>query len=778
MRDYHRKKVSQSPLYKYEPWKITEEEFKVEYNHHNETIFALGNGYMGLRGTLEEEYTGPSETTTPGLYINGIYEIEDMIYGEKAPDLPEKRQTILNLADWTGIDLYLAREKFNMLKGEVSSYQRILDMKEGTLIRELVWTSPEGKRVQIKIVRFLSLTHKHIGVINYKVTPLNFDGTIEFSSSIDGDARNYHTLRNQEALKISDMGFVEKKGYIIQETQNSDISIGAGIRNRLSISNFDFKESYFIQEDKLVNQFKIEANKENEYCLTKYACLYTSLDIDRNYLKEQILNELESVVTKGWQKILSEHKNFLRNYWEDVDVKIYNKPALQQAFRFNAFHLLQSTSRDGEANIAAKGLTGEFYEGHYFWDTEIYILPFFLYSKPKIAKELLMYRYKTLDEARDNASRMKLNGALFPWRTINGEEASGFFMGSTIQYHINADIAYGIYQYYNATNDYEFLYRYGSEILVETARMWVSLGDYIPLNDNKFCFNEVCGPDEYEPGENNNCYTNYMAKFNLESAVKTIELMAEDSPHHLDSLKERVKLKDSEVEEWKKIIQDIYLPYNEELGIHPQDDSFLYKASIDVEDIDEEDIPLVRNWHPLIIWRYQVIKQADIILLMLLLGDQFNLEEKKANYDFYEPKTIHDSSLSPSIHSIIASEIGYYKDAYNYLLHTIRIDLDDYHESTYQGIHAACMASSWLVLVMGFAGMRNYNGQLYFNPYLPVDWDGYEFKIKFQNRQIKVVVKEDNVKYELLSGEELNIIHADNAINLNQSKKRIATKEL
>jgi alpha,alpha-trehalose phosphorylase len=341
-------------------------------------------------------------------------------------------------------------------------------------------------------------------------------------------------------------------------------------------------------------------------------------------------------------------------------------------------------------------------------------------------------------------------------------------MGSTVQYHINADIAYAVYLYYQVSQDEEFMQNFGLEILIETARMWISLGSYIPMQDNKFCFNVVCGPDEYKPGVNNNAYTNYMAKFNIETAAKIAEVVKAKAPEKYERLTERIDLSLKELENFKEIAEDIYLPYNNELEIIPQDDSFLNKNPIEVDNIPEEELPLVKNWHPLIIWRYQVIKQADVLLLMLQLGNQFSRDLKIRNYDYYEPKTTHDSSLSPAIYSIIGSEIGYKKQAYNYFMQTARLDLDDYNENAYQGIHTACMGGTWLALVQGFAGMRMFDGKLYFHPHLPEDLDEYQFRLRFKNSQLEVTVDNNKVKYLLLSGEKIEFKHFDKIIQLDE----------
>ncbi|MFW6035063.1 MAG: glycoside hydrolase family 65 protein [Halothermotrichaceae bacterium] len=776
MRKYYQEKFGNESVYNCHPWKIIEEEFDVDNNHCSESIFALGNGYLGVRGTLEEDYSGPSDTTTPGIYINGVYGSSKIEYGEKAPKQPELSQTIINLPDWTKINFYLDGEKFDMLEGKVEDYQRILDLKKGTLSRRLIWESPGGKKVEVDITRFVSMVNRHIGLIRYRVKSLNFSGKIKIISSLDGNVKNNYQMNEKKALELQEIDIIDKdnQNYLIQQVNSTGISIGMAMMNiyNYNTGSDSVRETKLIEDEKIINEFRTRLEKDEEIILTKYTAFHTSMDIPDG-LKDHMLLDLEKSVLYGYESILQDHQDYLKTYWDDVDIKIDGDTASQQAFRFNAYQLLQSTGRDSYTNVPAKGLTGEYYEGHYFWDTEIYILPYFLYTKPEVARALLIYRYHILDQARQNAERVRLKGALFPWRTINGREASAFFMGSTVQFHINADIAFAINQYFTATCDYEFMFNYGVEILIETARMWASRGSYIPLNNNRYCFNEVCGPDEYKPGVSNSCYTNYMAKFNLEYAADMINLMKKKAEKKYKTLQEKLKLKNDEADNWRELAADILLPFNQELGIHPQDDSFLYKDNIDIESIPEEEFPLVKSWHPLTIWRYQVIKQADVILLMFLFGDSFDLEEKKANYDYYEPKTTHDSSLSPSIYSIIAAEIGYFDDAYDYFIQTIRLDLDDYNKNTYQGLHLACMGSSWMVLVQGFAGMRNYGGKLYFNPYLPEQWDGYCFKMTFRDRKIEVKVKSDQVRYRLVQGNRLELLHIGESCMLKNGQELI-----
>ena len=780
MRNFHYKKYKAESLYDYEPWSITENEFKIENKHHNESIFALGNGYMGLRGTFEEDYTGSKNETTPGFYVNGIYGSEKIIYGEEAPNQPDTSQTIVNLADWTSINLYIAGEKLDLLTGEVIDYERTLNMKEGYLKRSFFWISPKGKKMKITITRIISLNYQHNAVIKFNIKPLNFSSEAILTSKIDGDVTNHHHFRKDKVVKTLDKGFSGYGAYLMQYVESTDLSVNFAIKHKV---NDEYKDDYYLEgssgPETIVYEYRIDLDEGKEFSLEKFVSVYTSLDISKERLIRRSFDKLNQAYNVGFENLKKEQKTFLAKYWDDVDVTVDGDPGLQQALRFNAFHLLQSTGRDGFSNVPAKGLTGEFYEGHYFWDTETYIIPFYLYNRPELAKKLLVYRYNILEKARINADRVNLDGALYPWRTINGYEASGFFMGSTVQYHIDADIAYAIYQYVTATDDYQFLYKAGAEILVETARMWYSLGSYIDIRDGAFCFNEVCGPDEYKPGVNNNCYNNYMAKFNLEYAVNIITEMQKEVPDLYYELKHKVDFSESELIDWEKAAANIYLPYNEKLGINPQDDSFINKNPIDIDDIPDEELPLVKNWHPLTIWRYQVLKQADVILLMLLLGNEFSVEQKRANYDYYEPKTTHDSSLSPAVYSIIAAEVGYYDDAYYYFNQIARLDLDDYNENTYQGVHTAGMGSAWMTMVYGFAGMRNYNGLLHFKPYLPKQWNQYKFTIKFKGREILIKINERGAHYHLLEGADLTINHLNEEVVLSTKREvSLSLKEI
>lgn len=765
MRIFHQNRPS---IYPFDPWKVVETEFKAAYNHRNEAIFSLGNGYMGLRGTFEEGL--PAHVpSTPGTYINGIYETEPIIYGEYMARQPAEYQSMINITDWKGLKIFVDSEEFSMFSGTVDDYSRTLDLKEGILRRQLTWTSPKGRRVEIMFERFISHANQHLAFMRCSVLPLNFSGAVVLRSHVNGAVTNYHHLR-EPALEVVSTTMTNESGVLVSRTKNSKLAIGCAVTHQTSPATSIMGSASTTCLDFLA---RFEAVEGQTITMDKFIAVSSS----RETPEEQLGNFVQRLVIRssqhGYDRGRKSHVEFLESYWDDTDVEIEGDVALQQGMRFNALQLLQSTGRDGKTNIAAKGLSGEYYEGHYFWDTETYIIPFFLYSQPSLVRKLLEYRYSILEPARQNAKRMRDQGALYAWRTINGHEASGNFLGSTVQYHINAAVAYAIHKYLEATEDYDFLVEMGAEILFETARCWAHRGAFLESRGGQYCINEVCGPDEYKPGVNNNCYTNYMAQFNLQLALEARDRLRNDYPEEYAKLVARLDLQEDEFALWQKCADRMYLPFDETLGIHPQDDSFLTKDPIDIDSIPPSEIPLVNNWHPLVIWRYQVIKQADVILLLFLLGDRFTLAEKKADFDYYEPKTTHDSSLSPAIYSIIAAELGYEEFAYNYFLQTVRLDLDDYNRNAWQGLHTACMAGSWMGVVNGFAGMRTFGGELSFKPFLPKQWKSYSFKIKFKGAQLNVRVEADHTSYSLIGGTSCSLMHFSQPVTLSAEQTSV-----
>ncbi|MHB1683020.1 MAG: beta-phosphoglucomutase [Bacilli bacterium] len=780
----HSKHLQKKPIYPFDEWEIIENSFDVETNGRNETIFALGNGYIGMRGNFEEGFGGPAGMSLEGIYLNGFYESEPIRYGEDAHGYARYSQTMLNVTNSRIIQLTVDGEPFDLFHGKILQYKRVLDMKNGILTRTVDWESPAGKQVRIHARRIVCLSRKHLAAFSYEATPLNFDGTLTIASALDGDVHNQTTLgdprvgsafRGQVLIteeKIQDRTF----GALLQKTQNTKFELVCAMENELTTEN-SFVAEGENTDQQIALQYRIDAKLGIPVRLTKFVSYHTSKDYPQKELQRLAKEETAAAKELGFDSLAKEQQAFLNAYWRQSDVEIRGDAALLQSLRFNAFHLLQSVGRDGKTNIAAKGVTGEGYEGHYFWDTETYIFPFFLYTHPDISKRLLEYRFSILDKARTRAREMAQKGALYAWRTIDGEETSPYYPAGTAAYHINADIIYALRKYMRATDDSEFFLRAGAEMLFETARFWVDLGDYIPKMGNRFCINGVTGPDEYTALVNNNFYTNLMAKDHLEYAHEMAVWMRLNHPSEYQALAEKIHLEAIESDEWKRAADAMYLPYDGELGIYAQDDTFLQKAMWDFERTPPDHYPLLLHYHPLVIYRHQVIKQADVVLALFLQGNRFNTAEKKRNYDYYETITTHDSSLSPCIYSIIGAEVGYLQKAYDYFLQTARMDLDDYNGNVKDGIHSASMAGAWLSIVNGFAGFREYGGQLWFNPRIPAKWESYRFKIAFRGRLLVIEVDQRQVVYRLLEGEAITIRHGNLPLELPPQKEfAIASK--
>ena len=753
------------PIYKIEPWNITEEEFLLKNNYRNETTFSLANGYIGTRGTFEEAYDFDVETGLEGNFVNGFYESEHIRYGEWNFGFPTESQSLLNLPNAKIIKLFIEDEEFSMLTGEIEDYNRVLHMKEGRITRDLIWVSPKGKKVKISISRFVSFNNKNLMEIRYKVTPLNFSGNLKFISAIDANVEN-HTRKTNPLVDYGPFGKRLANDYIdsIKDelyyegiTLNSELSIACGALNKISSENFIRKN--FKNYELCGVSYEFYAKENEEIILDKFIAYSTSLDMNCEKLHGFIKTVLSDAEEKGYIEAEREQKEYVEEFWRTADVIIEGDDALQQGIRFNLFHLMQSAGRDGKTGMGAKGLSGEGYEGHYFWDTEMYVLPVFVYTKPDLAKKLLDYRYFTLDKARERARVLGHDkGALYPWRTINGEEASTYFPLGTAQYHINADIAYAFKLYVDVNDDFHYLKDKAAEVLCETARVWADVGSFSEYVGNKYCICAVTGPDEYNAIVDNNFYTNLMARENLRDAIWALNKIKEKDKLAYDNLIKKIDLKDKEIEYWKKIIENMYFPYDEKIGVYPLDDGFMKRKPWDDSKIPKEKRHLLyENYHPLFIFRQRMSKQADAILAMYLHSNLFSIEELRKNYDFYQEVTLHHSSLSTCIFGILASQIGYDEEAYKYFSQSARMDLDDYHNNFYAGIHAANMAGTWQGIVNGFAGLRTNKGVLELNPTIPKEWNAYSFKIFYKKNLLEIKISKDEIEIRLLEGENLEL---------------------
>lgn len=746
------------------PWNVTENAFELEHNYRDETIFSLGNGYIGTRGTMEESENFGDGMGMEGTFLNGFYESEPIRYGEFNYGFPSKSQTMLNVPNAKIINLEIDGESFNMLSGKTENYKRTLCLDKGILERSQRWTSKSGKVLDIVVKRLVSFVEKHLMAISYQVTPVNFSGVMDFVSTLDGDVINHTAQTNPlidygpyEASLIPVSSAAKNETLkLVMQVKNNRFYLCTAARNVLSVPAEIWEEA---GEKRASVRYTVEAHQGEAVTLTKYIA-YASDELDCSQTERTTEKTLDHAVQLGFSAIEAAQTLYLKSFWNHADVEIVGDDAVQQGIRFNLFHVLQSTGRDGSTGVGAKGLSGEGYEGHYFWDTEMYVNPLYTHTIPEYSKKLLEFRYRTLDAARAHARELgHPKGALYPWRTINGREASAYYPLGSAQYHINGDVAYAVNQYVRVSGDEDFMSEMGAEILCETARVWADVGHFSPYKGGKYVINCVTGPDEYNAIVDNNFYTNLMARENLRSALYWLNHLKE-RPEALRALTEKIDLLPEETLLWKEIADKMYLGFDEKLGIFPQDDTFLQKKPWKNEAIPPEKRSLLYvNYHPLFVFRHQMCKQADTLLGMLLNEHQFSKEELQRNYDFYSKVTLHHSSLSKCIFGVIECRLKKYDAAYTSFMKSVRADLDDPNNNVYMGIHIANMAGTWMTIVNGFAGMSTTDGTLRFKPYLPHGWKSYRFRITYRGSLLQVYVCEGRAEYCLLEGKNIHFWH-------------------
>lgn len=751
-------------------WKLTKFELDNPNLLVNESLLSLGNGYLGVRGNFEEGYQDGFKSIR-GAYINAFHDETEISYGEKLYGFPATQQKVLNVIDAQSVQIYLDDERFSVFEGEVAVCERHLHMDAGFAERIVHWTSPKGKRVNIHFKRLVSFVTKELFALDITVEPVTPIRQVKIVSTLNGDVSNYvdkedprlasgHTKR----LHVTDVRQEGRFSLVKDTTYTTALEVACASLSLVQEESHEYSSK--LTDVNIEETFECTGAKPVRF--TKYA-VYTDTLRHGEDVSDQALGLLEEMQHKTFDELLAEQKAYLDDYWAISDVAIDGDERVQEGIRFNLYQLLQSVGKDPASNIAAKGLSGEGYEGHYFWDTEIYIFPVFLMTNPAIAKNLLLHRYSILDSARQRAKEMgHERGALFPWRTITGPESSAFFPAGTAQYHISADIAYSYIQYYLATKDEAFLNEHGAEVLFETARLWADAGH---MQNGEFRIDSVTGPDEYTCIVNNNYYTNVMAKHNLLWAAKVYGMLKETGGERLQQLTGGLELTETEVAEWQTAGENMYLPYDETLQINAQDDSFLKKGRWDLKNTPAEKFPLLLNYHPLTLYRYQVLKQADTVLAHFLLEDEQDFETMKNSYDYYEGITTHDSSLSSCVHSIMASKLGYDEKAYDYFNETARLDLDNTHGNTRDGLHMANMGGTWLGIVYGFAGLRLKESGLSFAPTLPAEWNSFEFRLQYQGRLLKIRKDRETASYTLLKGERLTITHNGEPLVLESGKE-------
>lgn len=673
-----------------------------------ETLFHVANGYMGIRGSIEEL------PIHPGTYVNGVYEIVDVEHAEPLYGLTYKKDTIVNIANIQGLEIYLDDLKIDFNKAKVINFKESLDMSKGILYRNTSYKVFDNIEININTERFASFTRKNLFIFSYSIST-NSDKKLKVISSTSNKVSNY--------VKKNDPRANHKKLSPIESQLSNNTTLKSIIKNSKIKIKIDTQYNSVLKKSIHFNENTINCVFENYNIIefTKHVEISDSL---RN-ITEKINEEIPST-----EKLKKEQLNYLNNFWDVSKIEIGGDEKLELALNYNLFQLEQSKSQDDLGHLGAKGLSGEGYEGHYFWDTEMYCQPFFTLTNPKASKKLLMYRYKTIEKAKENAKRLgHKQGILFPWRTISGKECSAFFLAGTAQYHINCAIAYAIILYYKSTNDKDFMINYGLELLLEICRLFLDLGNF---NNGRFEIHEVTGPDEYTCLVSNNYYTNVSVKFDFENLIN----ISKELNYQIDK---------DEIENFEKAANLMYLPVSQELKICLQDDTFINKPIWDIEATDEKDFPLLLNHHPLELYRYQVCKQPDVVLANYLYPQYQNKEYIKNSYHYYKKITTHDSSLSSTVFSIAATKLNLAEEALRFFGDSAFLDLDNLKKNTEDGIHTANMGGCYLAIVFGFAGLEMKNNILSLNPILPKKWNFFSFSIVYQGIKVKIKIEKNNV---------------------------------
>ncbi len=751
-------------------WRLVESGFSLDDVGVTETMFALGNGYLGLRGNHPEGRHAHEH----GTFINGFHEVFPIRHAEQAYGFAEVGQTIINAPDAKVMRVYVDDEPLSFDDADVREYERALDMRTGVLTRHVRWVTPSGKDVVIDFDRMVSFEEKHLAVMRVTVTVLNADAPVTISCQLI-NRQDGEDVYGGKAPAGGKAGFDPRKAEKIHERvlQPQEYWQDGGrsalsyrvtasgmtmslVADHLIETDNEYSARTLVESDIAKNVFRVQAKAGVPVTVTKLVSYHTSRGVPARELVDRGRRTLDRVEAEGVQVQYDRQAEWMAAFWERSDVVIGGHPDLQQATRWCLFQLAQAAARADGQGVPAKGVSGSGYSGHYFWDTEIYVLPFLIYSTPLWARNALRMRYLMLPAARKRAGQLNEAGALFPWRTINGEEASAYYAAGTAQYHINADVSFALGKYVRATGDDEFLYREGVDIAVETARLWSTLGFWRFNEDGTpevFHIHGVTGPDEYTTVVNDNLFTNVMARYNLRFAARVVHEMAERAPVEYAAMIERLNLDPAEADAWDAAAEAMHIPYSDALGIHPQDEVFLEREVWDLDNTPDDQRPLLLHFHPLVIYRYQVLKQADVVLALYLQGNHFTDDEKLADFEYYDPLTTGDSTLSAVVQAILAAEVGYQELALKYFAQSIFVDLGDLHHNAADGVHVASAGGVWTALVAGFGGMRDHWGELSFDPRLPADWPSLSFPLHWRGTALQVTITKDALTVEAGEGD-------------------------
>jgi len=731
---------------KIDPWKIVEEGFEPEHGRVSESIFSLGNEYMGVRGYFDEGYSGDRLV---GSYFNGVFEEGQAIPSGNYKGMVTRTCFMVNTVDWLYTRITIDGETLDIAKSNVKDFTRCLDMKKGILTREFVWNTSSGKSVKISFVRFLSMTNPKLGCQRVSLEPVNFSGKVNIRIALDFSI--IHESCGKNLWSCPKKG---KEGNIIGILGKTSKS-GHMLFSACRIHTSSPKEMQLVEDEKFIGidfimDLKQGMNSSFEKMVVNYAEKNPDVSVNEVWSKGmKIAGDYSSI---SYDIAYEKQVEYWADTWENSDIVIEGDPENQQGIRYCIFQLHQTYhGEDPSLNIGAKGLTGEAYNGNAFWDTETYCLPFYIFNNPRAARNLLEYRYKTLPKAMERAKELDCEGAFYPIATLDGSETCALWQHASLQLQASTAVAYGIWHYGKLLKDKEFLYSKGIEILIQISRMLASRGQW-GQRTGKFGFFAVMGPDEFQMMVNNNCYTNIMGKKTFEYTLKVINEMKINAPGQLSGISEKLGLKSGELERWRQMAENMFIPFDNATGIYEQHDGFFNLPHIDIHSIPVTDFPLYHSWSYDRIYRNDMIKQPDVLMFMFLYNQEFSPETKKINYMYYEPRCIHESSLSPSIHSILATELGGKREAYEFFKFSTRLDLDNYNRNTAEGLHLTSIAAAWMNIVYGFGGMRSDGEILAFNPSLPDQWNEFSFKLVYHDSVLNVKIDNESAEFKILKG--------------------------
>jgi alpha,alpha-trehalose phosphorylase len=744
--------VIQHRAFRVEPWAVRETELDLDILPQAESVFALSNGHIGLRGNLDEgEPFG-----LPGTYMSGFYELRPLPYAEAGYGNPESGQSVLNVTNGKLIRLLVVDEPFDIRYGELRSHERVLDLRAGVLRRTAEWVSPTGRAMRVTSTRMVSLTQRAVAAICYEVEPIDDALPVVVQSELVANESMPQTEPDPRVAAAL-ASPLHSEDYFASDDNRAvltHVTAGSGLRLSAAMGHVidgpdGTESSCEAVEDMARMTVTADVSTGKPLRVIKFLAYSWSGQRSLSAVRDQVGAALAEAMHRGWDKLLEEQRAYLDDFWDRGDVEIDGDEELQQAVRFALFHVLQAGARAEQRAIAAKGLTGSGYDGHAFWDTEMFVLPVLTYTAPRAAADALRWRHSTLDLARDRARQLGLEGAAFPWRTIRGQECSGYWPAGTAAFHVNADIADAVIRYVMATQDEAFEHDVGAELLVETARLWRSLGHHDAAG--RFRIDGVTGPDEYSAIADNNVYTNLMAQRNLRAAA--------NMPARYPDVCDKLGVDAEEAASWRDAAEDMVIPYDDDLQVHPQSEDFTAHDRWDFENTSPGQYPLLLHFPYFELYRMQVVKQADLVLAMFQRPEAFTAEQKAKNFDYYEGLTVRDSSLSAGTQAVLAAEVGHLELAYDYFAEAALMDLDDLEHNTRDGLHIASLANAFIVPLAGFGGVRDHRGALSFAPRLPQALSRLVIRMSFRRRRLRVDITHSQARYTLIEGDPLEIEH-------------------